>query len=212
VEAVAITQNTSFQKAHGPKGKECKKSSKKDILHDTPVRYAGYCDDIGATVRVLCKNSSSKLVKNIPTLSYIPAGLYIAADVASTYAKTNKYEGKKQARKKALSQAVFQGLTSLLFPVLIVGGAQKIAGKGFDKFIPALKQQFDANGAKIANRARDIALALTGLGTLLALSKPTDKLTDKVLMGKIVNPALGLNTPKAGMQGKSHSKLKTTQG
>lgn len=186
---------------------------KKDIFHNSPLRYFGYSDDIGAAIRVVCNNSKNPLIKNLPKISYIPAGVYIAADVASTYNKAKEEDGKKMALKKAFGETVFQGLTNILFPILIVGAAQKTLGKGFDKFIPKLKQEFSANGEKIVNRSRDIALALGGLGTLFAVSKPVDKFSDKIIIDKIINPVLGTNDiNNKEYKGKINSKLNTTQG
>ena len=88
---------------------------------------------------------------------------------------------------------IFQGITNILFPILIVGAAQKAMGKGFDKFVPKLKQKITPAGEKIVNRQRDVALALGGLATLLAVSKPVDNFSDNVLMKKIINPVLGLD-------------------
>lgn len=185
--------NTAFADKKPAKKAAVDNDAKKDIYRDSPVRYLGYSDDIGAAIRVLCNNSKNPLVKNLPKISYIPAGVYIAADVASTYKASKEIEGKKAARKKAFGEAIFQGITNILFPILIVGAAQKAMGKGFDKFVPKLKQKITPAGEKIANRQRDIALALGGLATLLAVSKPVDNFSDNVLMKKIINPVLGLD-------------------
>ncbi len=192
-----------------------KENSENNILHKAPLRYAGYFDDIGAATRVVCANSKNALVKNLPAFSYIPAGIYIGADVGNTFMQAKKTDGTKIAAKKAAREAIFQTITSILFPIAIIGTTQKAAGKGFDKFIPSLKQQFDANGAKILNRKRDIALVTAGLGTLFGLSKTTDKFTDKILMEKIIDPALGLHNDiqNHSKTGKTiTSKLSTTQG
>jgi len=183
------------RKSKADKKQEAKE---KDIFRDSPVRYLGYSDDIGAAIRVVCNNSKNPFIKSLPKISYIPAGIYITADVASTYNKAKKEEGTKTAVKKAFKETVFQGLTNILFPILIVGIAQKALGKGFDKFVPKLRQEFNANGEKIVNRSRDIALALGGLGTLLAVSKPVDKFSDKVIMDKILNPILGIDSATQG--------------
>lgn len=192
----------------------CKKEtpetkSKKDVFHDTPLRYLGYSDDIGAAIRVVCNKSNNILVKNLPKISYIPAGAYITADVISTYNKSKEEDGKKTAAKKAFGEAVFQGLTNILFPILIVGASQKLLGKGFDKFVPKLKQEISNNGEKIANRSRDAALAFGGLSTLLAVSKPVDDFSNEVLMKKVINPVLGIKDEEYN---KISQKLGTTQG
>ena len=166
---------------------------KKDVFKDTPLRYLGYSDDIGAAIRVVCNNSKNPFVKNLPKISYIPAGVYIAADVVSTYNTSKEIDGKKIARKKAFGEAIFQGITNILFPIVIVGVAQKAMGQGVDKFVPKLKQKISPAGEKIVNRQRDIALALGSLATLFAVSKPVDNFSDNVLMKKIINPVLGLD-------------------
>lgn len=178
------------------KKKDEKEPKKVDILHDTPVRYFGYFDDIGAAIRVVCSNSKNALIKNLPNISYIPAGAYIGADVTKTYNDSKETDGKKVAAKKALRQGIFQTVTSILFPIAVVSAAQKALGKGFDKFIPSLGQKILEDGTKLSNRKRDVALVLGGLGALFAVSKPLDKFADKVLMNKIINPLLGLKPEK----------------
>lgn len=205
----------NFKQKYTPKEarKRPENSAKKDsILHKAPLRYAGYFDDIGAATRVICANSKNALIKNLPAFSYIPAGIYIGADVGNTFVQAKKTDDTKTAAKKAARQAIFQTVTSILFPIAIVGAAQKLAGKGFDKFIPTLKQQFNANGTKIINRKRDVALVAAGLAALFASSKATDKITDKFLMAKIIDPALGLNEPKYMAKKRISPKLNTTQG
>ena len=187
---IKATDTAYVKEAKSQKKAKKADGQKKDILHDTPLRYAGYCDDIGAATRVICSNSKNALIKNLPVISYIPVGAYIGADVLTTYNKVKKEEGKEEAKKKALSQGIFQGITSLLFPIGIVGAAQKGAGKMFDKFIPALKQNFAENGAKIINRKRDVALAVFGIGALITVAK-------NVLMEKIINPIIGIKEKKA---------------
>ncbi len=192
----------------------CKKETmetenKKDVFRDTPLRYLGYSDDIGAAIRVVCNKSNNIFIKNLPKISYIPAGAYITADVVSTYNKSKEEDGKKTAVKKAFGEAVFQGLTNILFPILIVGASQKLLGKGFNKFVPKLKQEISNSGEKITNRSRDIALALGGLGTLLAVSKPVDNFSNEILMKKVINPVLGINDKE---HNKISQKLGTTQG
>ncbi len=200
--------------------KHCKKNNseekrtenKKDIFYDTPLRYIGYSDDIGVAARVICKDSKNVLIKNLPKLSFIPVSAYVTADVVSTYNKSKEEDGKKIAFKKAASKAIYHGITDIIAPILIIGGAQKMLGKGFDKFIPQLRQNLPAGKEKIINRKRDITLALGGLAALLALSKPVDNFSNNVLMKKIINPVLGMDDKTSA--DKSHrvkNKLNTTQ-
>ncbi len=219
IEALKISNSASCTtfgarapKAHNKAKKENHKE--RDILHDTPLRYTGYCDDIGAAIRTICCNSKSAFIRRLPVLSFIPVGLYIGADVTIQYKKTKEAEGKEMAKKKAASQAIFQGLTSLLFPIGIVAAGQKVAGKAFDKFIPKLRQEFTADGKKIINHNRGAALAVAGVATLIAVSKIADNFAEKFLMEKIFNPLLGLNkdgakTPAA--QGIKTDKITAAQ-
>ena len=197
--------DTTFTRKAEAKNKKAKQQGKqkKDILHDSPVRYIGYCDDIGATARVLCNKSTNAFVRSIPVISYIPVAAYIGADVLSAYNKSKHTEGKEIAKKRAISQGIFQGITSILFPIGIVTAAQKAAGKAFDKFIPALKGQLE-NGAK--NHKRDVALALAGLGALIAVSKYADKFAKNVLMNKIINPIIGIKENKTERKGETGIK------
>ena len=204
------SQETAYIKKADAKDKKAKQGQKKDILHDTPVRYLGYCDDIGAATRVICSNSTNALIKNLPVISYIPVAGYIGADVLTTYNSAKKTEGKEAAKKKALSQGIFQGITSILFPIGIVGAAQKGAGKLFDNF-HILKQNFAQNGAKIVNRRRDVALALVGLGALLAVSKYADMFAKNVLMDKIINP-IKENKEEKCVECVKETDIETTEG
>lgn len=194
--SIETIKNFNIQPSFKGKRKDEEPPKKLDILHDTPVRYLGYFDDIGAAVRVVCNNSKNVLIKNLPNISYIPAGAYIGADVAKTYNDTKETEGKDVAAKKALRQGIFQTVTSILFPIGVVSAAQKVLGKGFDKFIPALGQKILEDGSKAVNRRRDVALVLGGLAALFAVSKPLDKFANNILMDKIVNPVLGLKPDK----------------
>lgn len=193
------TSNSAYHTTFGartPKGRhraEKPIQKERDILHDTPLRYTGYCDDIGAAIRTICCNSKNAFIRKLPVLSFIPVGLYIGADVTNQYRKTKEAEGKEMAKKKSASQAIFQGLTSLLFPIGIVAAGQKVAGKAFDKFVPSLKQEFGTDGKKIVNHNRGAALAVAGVATLIAVSKIADKFAEKFLMERIFNPLLGLN-------------------
>ena len=94
-----------------------------------------------------------------------------------------------------------------------MGAAQKGAGKLFDNF-HILKQNFAQNGAKIVNRRRDVALALVGLGALLAVSKYADMFAKNVLMDKIINPIIGIkeNKEEKCVECVKETDIETTEG
>lgn len=166
------------------KGKQPAPSSGKNILHDSPLRYTGYCDDIGAATRVVFCKSKNFFLKHLPAFAYGAVGLYVAADTAMTYSKVKKTEGKEMAKKKAAKQLAFQALSSVVIPFAVVTAAQFLGGKAINKIAPNMKA-----------RSKDVTLALTGVGALFALSKPMDKASN-FIVDKTVGKALGLDKPE----------------
>ncbi len=157
-------------------------ASKKDVFKDTPVRYLGFTNELGAAVSNVCQGTKG-LIGKIPAISWVPAIGYIVLDVADKYKKGENGTGKKKVRAGA-SELCTQMLQSVALPTFVIKGVQTIGKKACDKFAknPAFK-----NGGKWGK----IITTGASLAALFATIKPIDKLTEKI-MNKIINPILGL--------------------
>lgn len=87
-----------------------------DPLLKWPLRGTAFTNEVGEAMR--------PLIGGYATLSWAPALLYIGADVYDKY-KNDKTEYSPSSRR-ALKQAIFQGLASVCLPVLAVKGGQNI--------------------------------------------------------------------------------------
>lgn len=127
-----------------------------DPLMRWPFRGAAFTNEIGEALR--------PLIGNYATLTWAPALLYIGADVYDKY-KNDQTEYSPDSRR-CLKQAIFQGLASILLPIVAVKGGQNLlslAGLATDKKLTfnaqeqiiELAQQFVANGKMRAYKGRD---------------------------------------------------------
>lgn len=127
-----------------------------DPLMNWPLRGAAFTNEIGEALR--------PLIGNYANLTWVPALLYIGADIYDKY-KNNETEYSPNS-KRCLKQAVFQGLASVILPI----GAVKLGQNLFSLFgvkskekisfnaqehIIELAQQFVANGKMHAYNNRD---------------------------------------------------------
>lgn len=87
-----------------------------DPLLKWPLRGTAFTNEVGEAMR--------PLIGEYATLSWAPALLYIGADVYDKY-KNDQTEYSPSSRR-ALKQAIFQGLASVCLPVLAVKGGQNI--------------------------------------------------------------------------------------
>lgn len=128
----------------------------KDPLMHWPVRGAAFTNEVGEALR--------PLIGNYATLSWVPALLYIGADIYDKY-KNDQTEYSPDSRR-GLKQAVFQGMASIALPLVAVKGGQNILsliGLSFkDKItinaqehIHKIAQTFIANGKMHAYHGRD---------------------------------------------------------
>lgn len=127
-----------------------------DPLMNWPLRGAAFTNEIGEALR--------PIIGNYANLTWVPALLYIGADVYDKY-KNDQTEYSPDSRR-CLKQAVFQGLASVLLPIFAVKGGQnlfslfgmmtkdKITLNGQQQIIE-LAQQFVANGKMRAYKGRD---------------------------------------------------------
>ena len=119
----------------------------KDPLMHWPIRGAAFTNEVGEALR--------PLIGDLATLSWAPALLYIGADIYDKYKNNNtEYNPDPQ---RGVKQAVFQGMASILLPLVAVKGGQNIfSGIGLftkDKMTYNTKEQvnkiaetFVANG------------------------------------------------------------------
>ena len=128
----------------------------KDPLMNWPLRGAAFSNEVGEALR--------PLIGNYANLTWIPALMYIGADVYDKY-KNNQTEYSPDS-KRCLKQAVFQGLASICLPVLAVKIGQNVfsqTGKlSKDKIslnakehISKVAEQFIANGKMRAFDGKD---------------------------------------------------------
>lgn len=194
--------NTNF--SGKDKTKKNKEKAKKDLLEKAPVRSLAYCDEIGAVARPLLLSAKNPIVKNLSKIAYIPAGAYVVLSIADKYKKGEDGTGKKPSAKTGFREALYQGATSIAAPALIVKGAlhvsDKIMGTSKEKLPKFIQSGINKlKNAKVfsklvKNKTTQAKLAglAVSIASLALLSKPVDKITDK-LFSKTVDPLLNLN-------------------
>ena len=96
--------------------KDPKTGKYKDPLMHWPLRGAAYTNEVGEALR--------PLIGEYATLSWVPALLYIGADIYDKY-KNNETEYSPSSQR-GLKQAVFQGMASIFLPLVAVKTGQSI--------------------------------------------------------------------------------------
>ena len=96
--------------------KDPKTGEYKDPLMHWPLRGAAYTNEVGEALR--------PLIGEYATLSWVPALLYIGADIYDKY-KNNETEYSPSS-KRGLKQAVFQGMASIFLPLVAVKAGQSM--------------------------------------------------------------------------------------
>lgn len=119
----------------------------RDPLMKWPLRGAAFTNEVGEALR--------PIIGNYANLTWVPALMYIGADVYDKY-KNNQTEYSPDSRR-CLKQAIFQGLASVCLPVFAVKVGQN-AFSQFGKFssdrvslntkehVSKIAEQFIANG------------------------------------------------------------------
>ena len=92
------------------KSKDAKTGEYSDPLMRWPLRGAAFTNEVGEALR--------PLIGGYATLSWAPALLYIGADVYDKY-KNNQTEYSPNSQR-CLKQAIFQGMASILLPLVAV--------------------------------------------------------------------------------------------
>ena len=88
----------------------------KDPLMKMPLRGAAFSNEVGEGLR--------PLIGNYATLTWVPALLYIGADIYDKY--KNDQTEYSPCSKRGLKQAVFQGMASIILPLAAVKAGQGI--------------------------------------------------------------------------------------
>ena len=86
----------------------------KDPLMQWPLRGAAFTNEVGEALR--------PVIGGYATLSWVPALLYIGADVYDKY-KNDQTEYSPDSRR-CLKQAIFQGMASVFLPLIAVKAGQ----------------------------------------------------------------------------------------
>ncbi len=94
-----------------------------DPLMHWPLRGAAFTNEIGEALR--------PLIGGYATLSWVPALMYIGADIYDKY--KNEQTEFSPDTNRALKQAVFQGMASIFLPLVAVKAGQNIFAQ-FGKF------------------------------------------------------------------------------
>ena len=127
-----------------------------DPMMNWPLRGCAFTNEVGEALR--------PLIGSCANLTWVPALMYIGADVYDKY-KNDQTEYSPDSRR-ALKQAIFQGLASIALPVVAVKLGQNIFSQ-FGKFsedkislnakehISATAEQFIANGKMRAFDGKD---------------------------------------------------------
>ena len=128
----------------------------KDPLMNWPLRGAAFTNEVGEALRPIIGNAAN--------LTWVPALMYIGADVYDKY-KNDQTEYSPDS-KRCLKQAIFQGLASVFLPVVAVKFGQNVFSQ-FGKFtkdkislnakehISNIAEQFIANGKMRAFDGQD---------------------------------------------------------
>ena len=184
------------------RSKKAKKNNK-DIYKKTVIRKLGVVDDYARVLNPVLLMSKNPIVRNIAPVAYAASAAYIALDVLDKYNKGEDGTGEKPSLKMGAREALYQTVTSILAPIGIAKGTQKLAAKLIDGSKLASKIKGGAEIAKnfveekgVAKSALKYASApakiLGAVAAIFAISKlvkPIDWVTEK-LFKVAVDPVL----------------------
>ena len=130
----------------------------KDPLMHWPLRGAAFTNEIGEALR--------PIIGGYATLSWAPALLYIGADIYDKY--KNEQTEYNPNTKRALKQAVFQGMASIFLPLVAVKAGQNLfsllgyftsekVSYNSKNMVDKLAMEFVANGNMRAYNNKDKA-------------------------------------------------------
>ncbi len=209
-ESLSKRHNNLSSKSERPANSEYGKEHKKDILIESPIRMLGYTNEVGEALRP----AVGSMVAN---LFWVPALMYFGADIWDKYKRGQDDSYQNSDKKTALRQAVFHTVASLVGPTAAIHIAQHGAMKaGGDKWVDKTLKKINTANSSLASKIEKVPFIgkklikvlkkptagkkllanslKTGVGfaTLAAVAIPLDMLTERLLIKKVVNPALGL--------------------
>lgn len=110
----AVVQNQNTKKAHPKNGQE-------DPLMNYPARGLAYSNEVGVAL--------APLNKVLAEILWVPALLYMGADIYDKYQRGEKGDYEKPSPKAGIKAAVFQGVASCLLPIYAVNIGQHLGSK-----------------------------------------------------------------------------------
>lgn len=116
-----------------------------DPLMNWPLRGAAFTNEVGEALR--------PLIGTYANLTWVPALMYIGADVYDKY-KNNQTEYSPNS-KRCLKQAIFQGLASIFLPVIAV----KIGQNSFSQFGKFSKDRVSLNAQEHVSKVAEQFIA-----------------------------------------------------
>lgn len=94
-----------------------------DPLAKYPLRAFAYSNEVGAAVSAM-----PVWGKTAEALLWLPALMYLGADIYDKYRRGKEGDYTKASAAAAVQQAIFQALSSVIFPIVAVKFGQRIAG------------------------------------------------------------------------------------
>lgn len=149
-------------------------AEKVDIFRDTPIRFLGYCNEVGESFRALV---SVRLVY----LSYFVSSTYCLADAAHKAievkhtAEAEVTKGRKGPNRQAIEEfiecCVWQGLASVIIPGFTINRLCYFSGMFLRKY---------ASPYLIPNTQKLLVTSI-GLGSVPLIIKPIDHISDIIV-------------------------------
>lgn len=209
-----VSKHNSFASAFSTEDSKKKKHDKKpkeDPLLDSPLRALAYTNEVGVAL-------APAVGKTISLAFWAPALMYFGADIWDKYKRGQDNSYHNNDKKTAFRQAVFHAAASVVGPTAAILGAEKGFMKVYgndkvDELVNKIKEGKSNLPSKVEKAVPLLGKKLgqclnapirakklisntfkTGAGfvTLALVAIPLDILTEKLLIKRVVNPALGL--------------------
>lgn len=157
------------------------KENKGNIWHTYPLKACAYANDLGEALRPVIGAFLAKL-------SWIPAIFYIIGAILSKALCQNSPDKSKDKSRELVKEILFQGIASLLLPIILVKSLGKATHKILDalptrskEFIKKTIKHLDILHKLDENRYRATCESAVGLLALAVAVKPIDYYTEKTL-------------------------------
>lgn len=165
------------------KEKKPAKKTNDDPLLKYPARLLAYTNEVGEAVRPAIEGSLKEKGTTVADAFWMPALLYIGADVWDKYKRGDNDDYSKPSWKRGVEEGVFQGLASVALPTTAIKMSEKLAEK-------------TGVISKIAEKTKikhHYVASAIGLATLGVVMKPLDVATEK-FVEHVVKPMLNKNS------------------